>query len=100
MGSLVHVCARVGVGWWRARALVVPRCAEQHGARGTVFLGCSHVENQILQTLWWWCCRKKKMWEAKIPNPGKSLLIQSYLGVRGNCTLKGSLFLSLFQDFQ
>ncbi|KAM9637555.1 cytokine receptor common subunit beta-like isoform 1-T5 [Morphnus guianensis] len=24
--------------------------------------------------------RKKKMWEAKIPNPGKSLLIQSYLG--------------------
>lgn len=40
------------------------------------------------------------MWEAKIPNPGKSLLIQSYLGVRGNCTLKGSLFLSLFQDFQ
>ncbi|NXC19584.1 IL3B2 protein, partial [Corythaeola cristata] len=34
--------------------------------------------------------RKKQMWEEKIPNPSKSLLIQSYLGVRGNCTLKGA----------
>ncbi|NXF39707.1 IL3B2 protein, partial [Nyctibius bracteatus] len=37
--------------------------------------------------------RKKQMWEEKTPNPSKSLLIQSYLGVRGNCTLK---FLFLF----
>ncbi|NWU47988.1 IL3B2 protein, partial [Dromas ardeola] len=34
--------------------------------------------------------RKKQMWEEKIPNPSKSLLIQSYQGVRGNCTLKGA----------
>ncbi|KAF1582593.1 Interleukin-3 receptor class 2 subunit beta, partial [Eudyptes moseleyi] len=34
--------------------------------------------------------RKKQMWEEKIPNPSKSLLIQSYLGVRGNCTLKSA----------
>ncbi|NWW49657.1 IL3RB protein, partial [Pedionomus torquatus] len=34
--------------------------------------------------------RKKQMWEEKIPNPGKSVLIQSYQGVRGNSTLKGA----------
>uniref|UniRef100_A0A8C4TZ99 Colony stimulating factor 2 receptor subunit beta n=1 Tax=Falco tinnunculus TaxID=100819 RepID=A0A8C4TZ99_FALTI len=40
-------------------------------------------------------CRvlRTKMWEEKIPNPSKSLLIQSYLGVRGSCTLMCSLFL-------
>nr|XP_027305973.2 cytokine receptor common subunit beta isoform X1 [Anas platyrhynchos] len=34
--------------------------------------------------------RQKKLWEEKIPNPGKSLLIQSYLGARGTCTLQGA----------
>uniref|UniRef100_A0A493SUP9 Fibronectin type-III domain-containing protein n=1 Tax=Anas platyrhynchos platyrhynchos TaxID=8840 RepID=A0A493SUP9_ANAPP len=45
---------------------------------------------QILKTL---CCRRyrqKKLWEENIPNPGKSLLIQSYLGARGTCTLQGA----------
>ncbi|KAM9203232.1 cytokine receptor common subunit beta-like [Mergus octosetaceus] len=34
--------------------------------------------------------RQKKLWEENIPNPGKSLLIQSYLGARGTCTLQGA----------
>lgn len=62
-------------------------------------MGCSHNEKHISKTLCG-CCRKKKMWEQKIPNPSKSLLIQSYLGVRANSTFKGSLSLSLFQDSQ
>ncbi|NWX70481.1 IL3B2 protein, partial [Alca torda] len=34
--------------------------------------------------------RKKQMWEEKIPNPSKSILIQSYQEVRENCALKAS----------
>ncbi|NXP23391.1 IL3B2 protein, partial [Scytalopus superciliaris] len=40
----------------------------------------------IITLLIFFCCsykyflRRKKMWEEKIPNPGKSLLIQSYVG--------------------
>lgn len=33
--------------------------------------------------------RQNKLWEEKIPNPGKSRLIQSFLGARGTCTLQG-----------
>lgn len=77
--------------WW---------CLTAHSSvRDAVFAGCSHNEKHILKTLCG-CFRKKKMWEQKIPNPSKSLLIQSYLGVRGNSAFKVSLFLSLFQDSQ
>ena len=83
-GQLVHICARVRVGCWCARALEFSRCAW-----GAVFTGCRHVEKQIWKTLWC-CCRKRQTWEEKIPNPSKSLLIQSYLGVRGSSTLQGA----------
>ncbi|XP_032301693.1 cytokine receptor common subunit beta-like [Coturnix japonica] len=35
--------------------------------------------NQYEKLKSWCCCRQKKQWEENIPNPSKSLLIQSYL---------------------
>lgn len=91
MGTLVSVCVQVRVGWWPARALAVPCWAQQHAVQCTVPCPCSHAVRQILKTLCCCCCyRQKKLWEENIPNPGKSLLIQSYLGARGTCTLQGA----------
>ncbi|KAJ7425855.1 cytokine receptor common subunit beta isoform X2 [Willisornis vidua] len=58
----------------------------------------SHIKKQIFKTLCC-CCRKKKMWEEKIPNPQKSLLIQSYVGIplQGLLSLKRVNSISQFE---